>query len=439
MNKEGCIILNKPFIGVYLDKSIDNEAHELINFFLDDKGNHFIYCNPYGQNVADAINKNIEYLIFTSATKEKSFYIEYIIQIEKTLHFQSMPKAAEKYIGKINNIVTNAEKEIEENIKEYNYGKLEDIKYGRISITELFTDKIKVVPVTFLAKKIYKVKNPIKIQFNNTSTTGVFDYNFQRNFGYVSEVSKNPNAYSKISTEIQKAIKDNNVVEELVLPKFNPQKGTSVSKTTFMDLISMFRQEECYTQILFKLFNYKPTLIKEFLKFIKSKNAGKLSFNIPKDDLNIKMEYDIKEVGRLDLYAYNDDTNIIIENKIDSGINFVTRNNERKDQLTRYYEYFRKEQKKENIYIVLAPNEKLSFVDAEMNSVLEPKVKDKYCLISYDLVRKFFNERKADFDLFEYRKYIDDCIELFRRLSLTRQEMCEENLLNNIKKKKTNP
>lgn len=29
---------------------------------------------------------------------------------------------------------------------------------------------------------------------------------------------------------------------------------------------------------------------------------------------------------------------------------------------------------------------------------------------------------------------MDDIIEIFRRLSLTRQQMCEENLLNNIEK-----
>ena len=68
---EGCIILNKPFIGGYIDRSNENEAHELINFFLDDKGKHFIYCSPYGQNVKSTKKKEkrIEYLLFTSNTK----------------------------------------------------------------------------------------------------------------------------------------------------------------------------------------------------------------------------------------------------------------------------------------------------------------------------------------------------------------------------------
>ena len=38
---------------------------------------------------------------------------------------------------------------------------------------------------------------------------------------------------------------------------------------------------------------------------------------------------------------------------------------------------------------------------------------------------------------FEYATYIDNIIEIFRRLSLSRQQMCEENLLNNIEKAKT--
>ena len=94
--KEGCIILNKPFIGGYIDQSNENEAHELINFFLDDKGNHFIYCNPYGQNVQGAATKQVEYVLFTSSAKAGCFYIEYIVEIAETLHSQSLPKPTNK-------------------------------------------------------------------------------------------------------------------------------------------------------------------------------------------------------------------------------------------------------------------------------------------------------------------------------------------------------
>ena len=73
--KENCIILNKPFIGGYIDQSNENEAHELINFFLDDKGKHFIYCNPYGQNVRDATDKQVEYMSFLHLRQRRAVFI----------------------------------------------------------------------------------------------------------------------------------------------------------------------------------------------------------------------------------------------------------------------------------------------------------------------------------------------------------------------------
>lgn len=437
MGNEKCIILNKPFIGGYIDQSNENEAHELINFFLDDQGKHFIYCNPYGQNVSNADKKEIKYLLFTSATKNKTFYIEYIVEVEKTLHNQPMPKAATRNKNKINERVEEAKEEIIKNIKEFGYDNgLNDITYGGIPITELFTDSIKVIPITFLAKNIYKVIKPIKVGISENGEN-LFDYNFQRNFGYVAEKSKNCEAYTVLEQIISDTIKDSNLSKKIELNKFDSNTKVVKAKPSFMDLISMFRQEECYTQILFKLFKYKKSYVKEFLRFLMDENK------LPEakiNDLDIKAEYVIDNVGRLDLYAYNEDVNIIIENKIDSGINFVKKENLQKDQLTRYYNYFEKINKEKNFYIIFAPNEKLSYLEAEINNLdTSETVKKAYKIIGYDTIYKFFNNKVENCDMssFEYFHCLDDIIELFRRLSLSRQKMCEENLLNNINKKKT--
>lgn len=98
----------------------------------------------------------------------------------------------------------------------------------------------------------------------------------------------------------------------------------------------MYRQEECYTQILYKLFNYRKELIYRFLHEI----GIEANNNDTDKGWHIENEYVIKNVGRLDLFIYNDNYNIIIENKIDSGINYVSKDKEKIDQLTRYYKYF---------------------------------------------------------------------------------------------------
>ena len=444
--EEGCIVLNKPFIGGYIDRSNENEAHELINFFLDDRGKHFIYCSPYGQNVANAENRHVEYLVFASNKKNGSFYIEYIVKVARILHTVSLPKQASKNEEAIKRKIANAEKQINEKLQLLGYvNGIEDVKYGGISIKELFTDSIKVIPLTFLAEAIYKIKEPIKVGFaDEEGREDNFDYNFQRNFGYITSESKNKEAYDELKIKIDSIIKTDKV-EIQTLKKFDLNKNFTIKKATFIDLISMFRQEECYTQILYKLFDYKKELLGEFIKFLTTEKV------IEWDDavlhgLEIKAEYVIKGVGRLDLYAYNASVNIIIENKVDSGINYIKGKNaeEKADQLKRYHEYFEKMQGRRNIYILICPNENISYLKAEIKN-LEKKDETEesyksYKIVGYKLVYDFFfNKKKSLYEAadFEYATYIDDIIEIFRRLSLSRQQMCEENLLNNIEKAKT--
>ena len=234
--------------------------------------------------------------------------------------------------------------------------------------------------------------------------------------------------------EIKKAIDGPNV-EEISLSKFDRKGVVGKIKPTFIDLISMYRQEECYTQILYKLFKYKKEYIKEFLEF--AKNEGDLTKS-PTEDLDVEAEYAIEKVGRLDLYAFNDNENFIIENKVDSGINYVKREDVKVDQLTRYYDYFEGLTPGKNTYILLAPNEKVSYLKAEVNNLnTKQDVKDAYCVVGYKTIYKFFNQKIQTNELsnFEYGHCTDDIVEIFRRLSLSRKEMCEENLLNNIQKK----
>lgn len=431
--KEGCIILNKPFIGGYIDQSNENEAHELINFFLDDRDNHFIYCNPYGQNVREAKTKQVEYVLFTSSAKGGCFYIEYIVHIERALHFQSLPKPTDRNKKSIIEKIDTAREEIKENIENLGYKDIEDIQYGGISLKDLFTDSIQVIPLTFLAGKIYRVKNPIKVDGNSEN----FDYNFQRNFGYVTSKSKSPKAYEELKKKIDAALKCE--VEEVKLEKFNSNGQSTETVPTFMDLISMYRHEECYTQILYKLFNYKKELIPEFFL-----EAGiKVNESNTDKDWHIENEYVIENVGRLDLFIYNDNYNIIIENKVDSGINYVTKAGEKIDQLTRYYLYFentKQKGEKTNIYLIFAPNEKITFLEAEIKSIGNNAVKTAFSnVIGYDKIREFFKNNQDKYSDFEYKGQFNDVLEVFRRLSLTRQKMCEENLLQNIYKIKQNP
>lgn len=54
------ILLNKTFIGGWLDKD-NNLAHEIIDFLLDDNGDHYLYNVPYGGIPSDIYIKGQEH------------------------------------------------------------------------------------------------------------------------------------------------------------------------------------------------------------------------------------------------------------------------------------------------------------------------------------------------------------------------------------------
>lgn len=441
--KEGCIILNKSFVGSYVDNFKEgHNAHEIINFIKSDKGTNFVYCNPYGQNVANAKDYDIKYLLVTSEFHNDVFFVDYVFKIKKVLHTQTISKTI---IGTENaeTKIENAKKEINENLKnddKIQENSLDEITYGgKRLIDDFFTDDIKVIPVTFVAKSIRKAKETIRIEKD------VFDYKYQRNFGYVTEKSKSPKAYEIIKAKLA----DESLWENFETKEYSQEKNPF--KPTFMDLIDMHREEECYTRILFHLFNANQEFIKVFLeKYINSEKLPekfnddvKKDFNLEKinwNNVKVKSEYNLKNFemnskkGRLDILIQGDNFNIILENKVDSGINYITDEKTKKDQLSRYYEYFSSKEnnndyRKNNFYILLVPTEKRLFIGEELDRIDEENksqesMKAHYGIIDYGFTYDvFFAEgRKSPLlnisDKEQEKIYLADIKELFRQLSL---------------------
>lgn len=448
--EEKYIILNKPFIGGYLSED-GHDAHEIINFFRADNGMHFIYDNPYGQFIARKkknIKPVVEYVVFTSKSKSKSFYIKYVAKIECTLHSATISK---------NNITYNEEKtndylnkgilEIEKTLKEkYNINSLAEITYDGVPVRELFSDDLKVLPFTFVCQGLYEPLNVIKID----GTKDDFDYNFQRNFGYVSEKTKNPDSYKKIYKHLENIDKE---FRQIPINKFkalstttNKEELDSLEPNTFLDLISMHKEEESYTKLLGNLISCDKRLIKKLVKIILNKQMP-IDYNVDSEISTLKdikgdfifnnkylyTEYDIERVGRVDLYTESDNCRLVIENKIESGINYVTKNKEVIDQLNRYYRFFSDERKKDNksnIFVILAPEYNHEDIIAELNN-LPNKMNNHWLFIGYSDIYDFIKENKEIIVNTKYGKYYNDLLLLSRRQSFNVDRIAQLKLTKN--------
>lgn len=432
MQKTDCIVLNKSFIGSYVDDEKKN-AHEIINFLRADDGNIYVYCNPYGQNVSDAQNLNIKYFLVTSEYHKKTFFIEYVFKIKGALHTESVKR------GDLDAIIAkkkNVEKQIVANIKKYSdveIKTIDDIKYGGKSLTQnFFTDEANTFPMTYLAEWIKKPKTPIRIKLKS--------YNYQRNFGYVT-TTKNNSDYSNILKEIEL---DSNW-EKITLEKYSENTPKSWD-VTFMDLINMHKEEECYTNILFNLFmsaNDEPNcnFVQKFMKKIildyypdidfRNLNFSKLSVD-KESVINSKNK---KEAGRLDLLIKGENFQVIIENKIESSINYIYDNNTKKNinQLSRYYEYFYSEdiRKEFNFFLLFVPVRKKMFIHEELLTLDENNISEKYKIIDYKLIYEILTENKDLFDKnsnFRFKKYWNDIITLLEYQTFDNKKICEINL-----------
>ena len=421
-DKERCIVLNKTFVGEWLKGSEDNVAHEIINFFKADDGNIYIYNTPYGANVANSENYYIEYLFLTSAKTNGKYYLEYCIEIEKSLHYISIGKNEKE--SNLNSKIKKGKEQIEEALCK----KLGNINYDGIPITKLFSDPIKVLPFTFQASKIYKAKELITIDEKDFAVIDpetnkvVKDYNFARNFGYVLE-----NKNSKIYNELKKSFPENapqGFWEEQIINSFkllnatiedNKNKIKALDSNLFLDLIDNYKAEECYTKILYKLMKLCP----EFTKTIVKKLTGK-EYN---EEFEVEVEYNTNP-GRIDLLAHSEECLVVIENKIDSNIT-VTNNT---SQLKKYDDWVNngKEEKtfNKNVhnkhFVIIAPDYRLHSITLEEKYWENKEHFNNYEVKGYSKVYEAFNECKKNdtFSNFKYKQYIEDIGALLLRQSL---------------------
>lgn len=448
--EEKYIVLNKPFVGEYLTEDGHN-AHEIINFFKADNGMHFIYNNPYGQFIAKqkrGIKPVVEYMVFTSKSKNKKFYIKYVAKIECILHTATIPKKNITYNELTSKeYLTNGTNEIEKTLKDkYGIDSLDDITYDGTPIKKLFSDDIKVLPFTFVCNGLYEPKDTIEIDGSDV----LFDYNFQRNFGYVSEQSKNPSAYKTIYSHLKNIDKE---FKPIKVNKFkalnietNKEDLDSLKSNTFLDLISMHKEEESYTKLLGNLISCDKRLIENLISSILKKEMPS-KYNEDSEITTIKdikgnfvfnnkylyTEYNREHVGRIDLYTESNNCRLIIENKIESGINYVTKNKKTIDQLNRYYNFFtgeRKINKKSNIFVILAPEYKHKDILAELNNLPNEMYKH-WLLLGYSDIYDFIKKNKNIITKTKYGKYYEDLLLLSKRQSFNVDKIAQLKLTRN--------
>ena len=406
-------ILNKPFEGSYTDEE-GNVAHEIIDYFKADNKKVYIYNNPWGHCPANIdVDKSKEYSIeymllakratMNSKDEEKSsrFELTHLIKIGKCLHHESTSKKDEEKLKK-------AQQRIKNTIRE------EGISYGGKFIDEIYGNEDKSLFVTFEVEKFYEALKPIPVM-----TPG---YRFQRNKGYVfSDVQKEAfeAIYKKTDLKLWREITDK-------IPTINSSKQVVSKTNTFLDLIMKVDSEECYTNMLYRILEYKNCINKFIEKFGKISICNNENF-VVKRELPIAGSKEIKG-GRTDVCAYSVNQSVVIENKVFSGLNGVSfdeNNDVIRTQLSVYYDWA-KQRKNNPLCFISCPNYRIEEIDTE----IEPSMKNKYVFIGYKEISEFIEELNNlnFFSEFAFKEYLGDIVNAFKRFNYSKKSELFESL-----------
>lgn len=402
--KGNVIILNKQFSGDYLDNE-EHIAHEIIDFLSTDDGNHYVYNTPNGvcpddiwvDGTTNLIRSRREkysckYLVLTSEKHGNSVEILYVIELAEKLHRHHVLESKEEYQRCRNDVIENI-------IRRRN------IKYNGEFLNEIYNNEANLY-LTFKARRIYKAENPISFELSQ--------YNFQRNKGYLYDDRFNDD-YIRLNTLIENNIANQNLQE------FEPRRVNlgeidviNIDRT-FIDLIKQQDNEQVYTNILHSILKQG-----ELLNHFCERFRGDREFD-SNGTFTVRSERNIVR-GRMDVCAESDNQRVIIENKINSGLNGV-RPEENSTQLSTYYEWGT-EKPISPLCFVAVPDNRMSEIQREIEEQ-DPTMIDVYQIITYGEIAEFI---KYEFDnncipeTYAHYSLVPQIINAFKRHSLSKED-----------------
>ena len=254
---------------------------------------------------------------------------------------------------------------------------------------------------------MYKADTPITF----TERT----HNFQRNKGYIYD-DKDPDDYKNLITLIEDSIK-NGTLKEFTPRKVSPsQIGQSNANKTFIDLIKQEYNEQIYTNILHSILE-QGDLFKRFCGNFKN-------FKTFNSTDNFKVFRETKVVdGRMDICAESDSKRVIIENKINSGLNGL-RPADNTTQLSIYYRWG-KEKPTEPLCFVVAPDYRTAEIKREIPNK-DPHMASIYKIIPYSEIADFIEQEykfRSIPSTYSHYSLIPQIIDAFRNLSLPKEDL----------------
>lgn len=391
------------YAGSYLDENI---GHEVINLFKDDNGSNYIYINHDGR-INKESNDSVKAILLVKHIEPGVLEV-----IAKAENLQQV------YYKK-----NNRQEEINNQIE---YIKENQITFGDVLLSDIYDNGYNEILITFKTDKLRTVKKPVFIIEDESKQYKYKNHYFlpEKHFSTQSlkmyysknEFPQDYNVFNKLLNDSE-VWEDEDTTEKIDLDEIY----TYESHEGFLSVIKKETDELVFSNLFSYIFNNKKDVFKDFVKEVLEVD-------------NFTTDYKIyREKDRNDLLIENGDSVIIIENKIESGINGVKSKSSGKieSQLSKYVKIAHDKYNDKELYFYLfAPDYNIINLDIYENG-------DKYTTVNYSQIYDFYFKNAGKMLNVKYFKEFLDALYIHK---MTTDNSNFENMkklfLNNIHKLK---
>lgn len=317
------VLITKMFSGSYGNSNL---CHEVINLFTADDHRNYIYIPKYGKYTTNGTMDKVTHVILITengktSDGKKQFDCIGIVEIERNYPYN-------EWFNQGGNKTSNfTSKFVSDNSTITYGGRRLFYKDGKGGYNSDIFGKIEENPFTFVAKSVYLFNKPFPVNDLVLPNSPNVLKKFGRQIRYCEW-----DAIIDLKNKIDGLLNS----KEFHCPNFYSHsfERSILSNQTFLDILGKTYDEEIASSYLTYAFSKLPKLTVElFNEFSK----GKIKLN---EDFEVKREFYVSnhsKYGFVDILIYDEDNLIVIENKINSSIEFING----KSQLDLYYEAFK--------------------------------------------------------------------------------------------------
>lgn len=369
------IVLNSMYSGSYLDENI---GHEAINLFKTDCGECLIYLQPHGTFAKEHIGL-VDYMLLVR--KVDGFPLQQIVGKVEILKEIYNPKLSLK----------------DQKLEQKPFLKKE---YGGVTLEKIFQDSAQQdIFVTYIAKSVYLPSDDIFLQFHD-SNNKLGAEKASKYFSNIIHIDANlakqsqKQYFNNIKDEknyniLEGIINDSKIWTTEICSLSNQGINNVNTICDFFEISGMQDYENAYSNALAHFIKKYPELLSRFIKFSKNPKIKKRIKEINTTKLIVKREY-----RNIDILITDGNVSFVIENKITSGINGIDRHDKTKNQLTKYYNYFRSKNKDDIEFQKKFPNPIFILLHPEYNNIdlAEYNANKIYLPMKYTEISSFIDE-----------------------------------------------